>query len=586
MKRLLLLLFLAVWVSGSAYAQKDTVVVKGYYESGNKEGTLNDAIQAAQQAGTLSNTVFKLDPYEWYVLTSSIITKPGEHLTIVGPTPGNTQKTAPPQILWTNTSNVTTDFIIQSFGNLTMKNVWVRYADTQGNQVSTSIQMENDSTDLSKPERAVFDDVIFDYAQIGAGGGGSVNINCNHFVGIFKNCYFRNDMDSHFRYYGRAVSYQYQSSGYHADSLFFENTTFANMGYGIMQEGSEYADNVSINHCTFLNLVEFPLESGWWHNLSVTNTIFVNPWMYGTRPIDGTPNGGIFSVAPVDSFGFKVPFTDAQRHILLSNTSYDYQTWLLDWMKNNPFSKDLVKNRHSDEVPGPQPYLSSATLSFMDSTNAGSKVFPNMNVVDSTLYINSDPIFNNPPTNMDSLKTYIYNKWNDNSDQNWAYMINSGLNQQWPLPEDMSYTNDTLLTAAMGGYPLGDLYHWFPSKYQQWKAQSSAEWKKIDNMMGMGTTPIAKQQMSNLPTGYKLLQNYPNPFNPTTNIKFELPRASEVELSVYNILGQKVMTLVNHKMQAGYHSVSFKADNLSSGMYIYRIKAGNFVSTKKMMLIK
>ncbi|MBD3165898.1 T9SS type A sorting domain-containing protein, partial [bacterium] len=89
-----------------------------------------------------------------------------------------------------------------------------------------------------------------------------------------------------------------------------------------------------------------------------------------------------------------------------------------------------------------------------------------------------------------------------------------------------------------------------------------------------------------LPTEYALHQNYPNPFNPTTTIKFDLVEAQNVKLAVYNILGQQVMTLVNRRMDAGYHAVNFDARNLSSGMYFYRIEAGQFKSMKKMVMVK
>lgn len=90
----------------------------------------------------------------------------------------------------------------------------------------------------------------------------------------------------------------------------------------------------------------------------------------------------------------------------------------------------------------------------------------------------------------------------------------------------------------------------------------------------------------NFPEKVKLFNNYPNPFNPSTNIMFSLPKTSEVSLIVYNLLGQKVSTLVNARMSAGTHSVIFDASNLSSGMYFYRLQTAGKVFTEKMMLIK
>tara|TARA_R110000868_G_scaffold306734_4_gene568172 strand:+ start:40570 stop:42786 length:2217 start_codon:yes stop_codon:yes gene_type:complete len=85
---------------------------------------------------------------------------------------------------------------------------------------------------------------------------------------------------------------------------------------------------------------------------------------------------------------------------------------------------------------------------------------------------------------------------------------------------------------------------------------------------------------------FRLSQNYPNPFNPSTNISFTLPASGEVNLTVYNLLGQEVATLVNNRMGSGSHSVRFDASRLSSGVYIYRLVSEGFSQTKKMMLIK
>jgi hypothetical protein len=89
-----------------------------------------------------------------------------------------------------------------------------------------------------------------------------------------------------------------------------------------------------------------------------------------------------------------------------------------------------------------------------------------------------------------------------------------------------------------------------------------------------------------LPDKFALAQNYPNPFNPTTQISFDLPVASRVTLDVYNVLGQRVTTLVDDNMEAGTHVVQFDGASYSSGVYFYRISAGNFTQTKKMVMLK
>ncbi len=93
-------------------------------------------------------------------------------------------------------------------------------------------------------------------------------------------------------------------------------------------------------------------------------------------------------------------------------------------------------------------------------------------------------------------------------------------------------------------------------------------------------------EIDDKPLAYSLSQNYPNPFNPTSNIQFTLPQSNHVRIDVYNINGQLVQTLVNTNMTAGEHTVTFNARNLASGVYIYRIVAGNFVQSKRMTLIK
>ncbi len=106
-------------------------------------------------------------------------------------------------------------------------------------------------------------------------------------------------------------------------------------------------------------------------------------------------------------------------------------------------------------------------------------------------------------------------------------------------------------------------------------------------VLGCGPTITGNSTIiSNTPTSYLLSQNYPNPFNPTTKISFSLPKAGDVKLVVYDILGKEVATLVNDYRTAGTHQVEFNASNLASGVYLYRIEAGEFRDVKRMMLVK
>jgi hypothetical protein len=100
------------------------------------------------------------------------------------------------------------------------------------------------------------------------------------------------------------------------------------------------------------------------------------------------------------------------------------------------------------------------------------------------------------------------------------------------------------------------------------------------------TNPVNVNNDKNIVYNYRLEQNYPNPFNPVTTIRFQLPESEKVELKVYDMLGREVKTLYNKVAPAGIVNVDFNAGDLASGIYIYRIKAGDFVSGKKLMLLK
>ena len=126
------------------------------------------------------------------------------------------------------------------------------------------------------------------------------------------------------------------------------------------------------------------------------------------------------------------------------------------------------------------------------------------------------------------------------------------------------------------------LYHWRVRGINLGK-NLSGEWSQLWNFTTGMRTSIEDEL---IPQEYLLSQNYPNPFNPSTQIQYALPEATQVILEVFNSVGQKVMELVNGRQSAGYHTATFDASGLSSGVYLYKLTTPSFTETKKMLLIK
>ncbi len=135
---------------------------------------------------------------------------------------------------------------------------------------------------------------------------------------------------------------------------------------------------------------------------------------------------------------------------------------------------------------------------------------------------------------------------------------------------DATYsTSSAAYTGAEGGFPVGDL-NWFPAK--------KAEWEDYISNVSENPGAVVKD--------FRLEQNYPNPFNPSTSIAFTLAQTGVAKLEVFNALGQKIATLINGKLPAGSHNVTWDAQNAPSGIYFYKLEAGDFRQTRKMVLMQ
>jgi len=116
--------------------------------------------------------------------------------------------------------------------------------------------------------------------------------------------------------------------------------------------------------------------------------------------------------------------------------------------------------------------------------------------------------------------------------------------------------------------------------------ETTNNYVNVDLVLTEDALTSVETSTNNIVTNYALSQNYPNPFNPSTSISYQLPTSGLVTIKVYNVIGKEIATLVNEYQQSGSYSKEFSANGLTSGVYFYTIKSGNFTATKKMIFLK
>ena len=162
-----------------------------------------------------------------------------------------------------------------------------------------------------------------------------------------------------------------------------------------------------------------------------------------------------------------------------------------------------------------------------------------------------------------STSDYVTIKYNSTGVQQWFAVYNNGTTDG-AVDMELDANNNLLVTGFSIG--TGTSYDYVTIKYSQL----------------VGIEPVSGE----IPNEFSLYQNYPNPFNPVTNIEFSIPKSSPVKITVYNSTGKEIETIVNGELSAGTYNVDWNASKYSSGIYFYKIIAGGFSETKKMILVK
>jgi len=545
------ILLLVLIVPAFMFAQEDVVVLVP--STGSPETFVNAQISADTTAtgGLLPNRVYELQRDQYYLVNAEMrYAQPGETLRLraqdgagalpviyLWPRGGDTNPELPPG-----------NFIRTQGGDLELTNIAVAgYYEPEVDNLD-NVQGNMFRNDVAGSS-FIFDGCIFSNIN------GQILRTQNNTVTVsITNCIFSNLGSLTTSNLGAGKGIDLRES--ECVELIVENNTFVNYqdrvirhyNYGDPLAGTGLIHSGRINHNTIVNGMGY-------HGL----------FSLGNVGAAMTITNNLF----VDAFGLGEDSTDATRAAEWANTGEVYEngnnkiTWIFSapndvtqWnISNNYFAISDSGQAFLDDFDfGPAPPLSDHIEGKLGAATAFTKIdieladIPQMMTNFMRWY--EDPLGGNKTKDTDN-----YDKTTDDMDRRTIIYYRDTL--------DASYsTSSAAYTGSTTGGPVGDL-NWFDM-----------------------VNAIENGNFNNKPTSFTLSQNYPNPFNPTTQINFQIPKADKVTLEIYNIIGQRVATLVDQKMAPGEYTIVWDAYNAASGVYFYKLSVDQFSQTRKMILMR
>ena len=377
---------------------------------------------------------------------------------------------------------------------------------------------------------------------------------------VVKNCYFRNPQHKTNIYNGRGVGFYLENP---ADTVIMVNNTFFNMN-----SFAFVADNGSIppkffrfDHNTIVNEMKWPIHSYWITNAHVTNNLFYNVHSFGETKDDIVGQDpdklvyGIIDIAPIPSDILDLHgITENQRKYYLKNNSFFYSQEIKDYWNfyDLPF----------------EPWMNSRTKNMFDNDAE----YPEL--VEENTY-NLDPRLVEAGTGTTEMIKWMKRKRDWQNNKYWGWDPDGDkFAVQWPFPEDLSYANDTLLKGAEGGFPVGDL-NWYPDKKAEWEAWEPSATKEINYK-------IIKD--------VKINKVFPNPFKDQINIDYTLEKNTQIDILIYDIIGNKIATIYTGRQGAGNHLIHFDFSkqniDITCGYYFYKIRTNTSLISGKIEKLK
>ena len=575
MRKLILLLGFFVVVASSVPAQELTLDNTQPVNTQIQADTLSDGSQA--------HSVYKVESGTYYYFDGTLDTD--FDLVIEGPDNGWILHDANPPVFFQTPAldgtNAGRDMIsLNAGGSVVLKNILLTGLFPNDANISSFVRN-------FAGYKIVWDNCVFtdhrDHATRSTGATDTISM---------TNCVFIN-MD-------RRGSSPFGGMPFRLDAactqLTFENNTFFNGAREFGNGGNFFTSKMTEIHNTILNQQVNGHEIHWYEGLQANN-IYYN-WSWRGRNLKTN--------------GYEAPFTTFETFSAVSEKLDSIALY----EGINLFYLDPAFPDYWNNILNPRFLNDSDKViqCYLWNLDVDSTINADNNFTIGKNYWQFDPGFTSNPSQIDSMLGWDLANWDTNVTYypDWRITPPVTWNQDgtpnfnWPPPFDLTYSNTYLQTAGTDGLPLGDL-NWYPSAKATYLANrdqyiaalrdsmTNATWLYIpgDSASAIVTPDMVdvEYESSNVPANFYLSNNYPNPFNPSTKIEFGLPEQSEVTLSVFNILGQKVFELTEKSLAAGIHSYNFNASQLSSGIYVYRVHATsadgkNFVESKKMMLLK
>ncbi len=542
----------------------DTLVIQPTFND-NPLNSINEWIlwdHDGDLNNTPNHTVYKLLRNARYAITTTI--EINGRLSLVADKPDLENK--PPQIGIIEDLNGNAPNTMFQGGPFTFKNIWwseLNYSSMTNNDFMLMGKLTVDNTS-NYIDGCYFEHVRAIVLKATSGKNNSFYVTNNFFNDGGRGA--PKVWQGHFINGGETIG---------QDSVIFRNNTFINTPGNFYNNRKNMTNYIEINHNTLINTCANPFFTTQWIEGHVKNNLLWNVYSWGEDEayrIEQEPDAMPYSIINIDTLAGEWPIADS--------TWLDRESDRILEIKNNYYgwTDELEEFWASvDSINAPMWMNARTQAMFDDDAN-----YPGL--TEDNTFTKADlgvPVFAVELQGTDGMIDFVKNVlWGDNAGFRWywepagAELPNFDID--WPPLEDLRLAGSTFI--GDDGLPLGDL---------NWYKEHAVRW----DMSGWGRITDVENNVAAAPEAFELSQNYPNPFNPTTTIHFSLPTAGHVNVTIYNMLGETVNTLVDgYKTAGAYHVQWDGADNMGqavpSGVYFYSMKNGPHNITKKMMLVK